>query len=166
MDIPLSGMQPKDHAHESYPDLPSLSKGQNQERNGAHWTCTHKDEIMIPMFPKPKDVKKVRPSVKVFPNGREVLDLKTKAGMDEYQRRRMAMWERQGRRCALQITDICKERHGRWPQDEITFDHEAGRTSGKRDDRIEVNGKPQNASVCAWCNSEKSSRRIAYLDCP
>jgi len=117
-------------------------------------------------FPKPKDIKKVRPSMKVFPNGREVLDLKTKGGMDEYQRRRLAMWERQGCRCALQITDICKQRQGRWPKNEIQFDHSAGRTSGKRDDRIEIGGNPINASVCPFCNSAKGSRKVSYIECP
>jgi len=120
------------------------------------------------MFPKPKDVKKPpRPMMKVFPDGREILDLKTKAGADVYQRRKLEMWDdRQGKRCALMITDICKQRQGRWPKDEIQFDHEHGRGAGKRDDRIEVlrDGKmvPQNAAVCPWCNSAKGSRKMAY----
>ena len=128
---------------------------------------------MIPMFPKPKDIKKVREPVKVFSGGREVCDQLSKAGRDEYARRRLAMWERQGRRCALQITDICKQRQRRWPKDEVQYDHEAGRGGGKQDDRIEVldpkTGKMkwQNASVCAWCNSAKGSRRMPYIvDCP
>ena len=119
-------------------------------------------------FPKPKDIKKVRPFIKIFPNGREVLNIKTKAGMDEYQRRRMAMWDRQGRRCALQITDICKQRQGRWPQDEVQFDHELGRGmgGGKRDDRIFIDGAPVSGAVCPFCNSAKGSRKVPYLDCP
>jgi hypothetical protein len=109
--------------------------------------------------------KQPKPMMKVFPDGREVLDLKTKAGSDEYHRRKQAMWERQGRRCALQITDICKQRQGRWPKDEITFDHFAGRGTGgsKRDDRIFVEGKPINAAVCGWCNSKRGSTRTPYI---
>ena len=123
------------------------------------------------MFPKPKDKKKVREPMKVFPDGREILDLKTKAGSDEYQRRKLAMWERQGRRCALQITDICKQRQGRWSKDDITYDHENGRGAGKQDDRILVmrDGKLvwQNSAVCWFCNSAKGSRRMSYvIDAP
>jgi hypothetical protein len=103
-----------------------------------------------------------KPMVKVFPDGREILDLKTTAGATEYQRRKLEMWERQGRRCALQITDICKQRQGRWPKNETQFDHQNGRGAGKQDDRIEVNGVPQNATLCGWCNTAKGSRRMAY----
>ena len=103
-----------------------------------------------------------KPMVKVFPDGREILDLKTTAGATEYQRRKLEMWERQGRRCALQITDICKQRQGRWPKNETQFDHEHGRGGGKQDDRIFVNGAPQNAAVCPWCNTAKGSRKMAY----
>ena len=38
-----------------------------------------------------------KPMMKVFPDGREVLDLKTRAGADEYQRRKLEMWDRQGK---------------------------------------------------------------------
>lgn len=107
-----------------------------------------------------------KPMVKVFPDGREILDLKTKAGADEYQRRKLKMWDRQGNRCALQLTDICKQRQGRWPKDEVQFDHERGRGAGKQDDRILVNGVPQNAAVCGWCNTAKGSRKIQYNDAP
>lgn len=107
-----------------------------------------------------------KPMMKVFPDGREILNLKTKAGSDEYQRRKLVMWDRQGKRCALMITDICKQRQGRWPKTETQFDHEDGRGGGKQDDRIEVmrDGKivPQNGAVCPWCNSAKGSRKIAY----
>ena len=109
-----------------------------------------------------------KPAVRVFPDGREVLDLKTKAGSDEYQRRKLEMWERQGRRCALQITDACKQRKGRWPKDEVTFDHENGRGGGKQDDRIVVDGRPTNAACCWFCNGAKGSRRMPYnyMDVP
>lgn len=118
-------------------------------------------------FPKPKDMKKPpKPAVKVFDGGREICNQLTKEGRDEYHRRKFMMWDRQGKRCALQITDICKQRQGRWPKEEIQFDHESGRGGGKQDDRIEVirDGKvvPQNAAVCPFCNSAKGSRRMLY----
>lgn len=120
---------------------------------------------MLPAFPKPGQVRKKRPAVKVYPDGREVCVLTTKAGMDEYMRRKKVMWERQGRRCALQISDPCKARQGRWPFDYTQFGHEAPRGLGgaKRDDRIEVNGKPQNYTICPFCNSLQGSRRIPYI---
>ena len=114
-------------------------------------------------FPKPKDIKKQPEAVKVFASGREVCNLRVKAGADEYQRRKLAMWDRQGRRCALQITHICKQRQGRWLVTDVTFDHSNGRGAGKQDDRIEVNGVQQNAAVCHWCNCDKGSRRMPYL---
>lgn len=123
---------------------------------------------MIPAFPKPSQVRKQKPAIKVMPDGRELCDLKTKGGQDEYRSRKQTMWDRQGKRCALQITTQCKSRQGRWPFSEVQFDHQSGRGSGgsKRDDRIEVNGVPQNGAVCAWCNSAKGSRQIPYCLIP
>lgn len=120
---------------------------------------------MLPAFPKPSQVRKQRLVVKVYPDGREVCVLTTKKGMDEYMDRKKKMWERQGRRCALQISDQCKVRQGRWPFDATTFDHQNGRgmAGGKRDDRIEVEGKWLNAAVCWGCNGLKSSQNIPYL---
>ena len=107
-----------------------------------------------------------KPMMKVFPDGREILNLKTKAGADEYQRRKLEMWDRQGKRCALMITDICKQRQGRWPKNETTFDHFSGRGAGgsKRDDRIWIDGNPVNAAVCGFCNSMRGSTRIPYIN--
>ena len=48
---------------------------------------------------------------------------------------------------------------------EVSFEHESGKGSGggKRDDRIEVEGRWQNgASHYAFCNNWKGSRRIDY----
>ena len=128
--------------------------------------CNADGDSVIPAFPKPSQIRKQKPAVKVMPDGREILDLKTKAGADEYQRRKQVMWERQDKRCALQITPQCKARQGRWPFNETQFDHERGRGGGKQDDRIEVGGIAQNATVCAFCNSLKGSRRIPYIDTP
>ena len=123
------------------------------------------------MFPKPKDQKRTPKylcddGVFRYPDGREVCAIKTKKGMDEYQNRKFKMLDRQGGLCALQITDICRNRRGRWPKNEMQFDHESGRGGGKQDDRIEVerDGRMvfQNAAVCAYCNCEKGSRKIKY----
>ena len=51
-------------------------------------------------FPKPGKVQK--PAVKVFADGREVCNMLTKAGRDEYERRKTLMWQRQGYRCCLE----------------------------------------------------------------
>jgi len=69
----------------------------------------------------------------------------------------MAMRERQSELCA-----IC----GLWmKEEETTFDHEDGRGigGGHRDDRIEVDGEPQNAAVHLHCNVRKGSKRTPYL---
>jgi hypothetical protein len=128
----------------------------------------------LPAFPKPGQQKR-KPKyldddgVFRYPDGREVCKLDCKKGSDEYQRRKFVMWDRQGKRCALMITDICKQRQGRWPKDETQYDHEDGRGGGKQDDRIEVldpetgKMKPQNGTVCPYCNSAKGSRKVPYI---
>lgn len=130
---------------------------------------------MIPAFPKPSQTKRApkflcEDGVFRYPDGREVCDLKTKKGADEYQARKRAMWDLQGKKCALQITAICRQRQGRWPVNEVTFDHQRGRGAGKQDDRIwamkDGQMTRQNAAVCPWCNCEKGSRKIPYIDAP
>lgn len=104
-----------------------------------------------------------------MPDGKERCDLSSKKGRDEYRRRTLEMWARQGKRCALQITDICITLQGRWPQDEIQFDHQHGRGGGKQDDRILVPDpktgelKRQSGAVCGWCNNAKGSRKVPYV---
>ena len=104
-----------------------------------------------------------------YPDGREICDQKSKLGRDTYHSRKLEMWVRQGKRCALQITDICRERGGRWSQDEIQFDHQHGRGGGKQDDRILVPDpktgelKRQSGAVCGWCNNAKGSRKVPYV---
>lgn len=132
------------------------------------------------MFPKPKNPPK--PVFKVFRDGREVCS-DTKAGRDEYDRRKRVMWERQKRRCCLEGKAPGCPGRLRW--EESSFEHEAGRGSGgsKRDDRIEVplldenrnpiideNGTPkmkrQNGAAHHFCNSWKASRKVDYADVP
>jgi hypothetical protein len=95
----------------------------------------------------------------VFADGREILNLQTKRGRAEYDRRTKAMWDRQGQRCALVIHLFCKENRGKWQPWEIFFDHELLRGVSRQDDRIEVDGKPLNHAVCGWCNSQRGSQK-------
>jgi hypothetical protein len=116
---------------------------------------------------RPNEVKKDRSHIKVFTGGREVCDLLTKSGRDEYHRRVRAMWERQGKKCGLQISPQCKERNGRLLIDEAQFDHSNSRGMGgsKRDDRIiDDYYRPMNMAVCCWCNSLKGSRPLSDFD--
>jgi hypothetical protein len=106
---------------------------------------------------------KVQVAVRVFRDGREVCNTRIAAGKAIYEGRKMAMWERQGRRC-------CLYRHirscpGRLEWNEATFDHEVprGHGGGSRDDRIVLpDGKWQNGAAHWRCNSLKGSRRIGY----
>lgn len=124
------------------------------------------------MWPKPKDQKDKpkKPAIRIFKDGREVCDLLTKAGRDEYFRRIRAMWERQGRRCSLE--GMVKECPGYLSISEATFDHDEGRGhgGGHRDDRIEIpdakaeGGMRKINSAChPLCNSLKGSVRLSKL---
>ena len=106
-------------------------------------------------LPKPKHRRHPRPAVKVFPDGREVCSWWSKAGREEYARRREEMRQRQKGCCGYCGKPISAE--------EATFEHCAGRgmDGGHRDDRIwDENGQPMNLAVCAPCNSEKGSKRL------
>lgn len=115
-----------------------------------------------PWRPTPTKLRRVRKvkehergqAVKVMPDGREIC-LPTKAGKEEYLRRTIQMWRRQDQRCAL-----CGELIY-YP----TFDHETprGMGSARRDDRISVDGRRQNAAVCLECNEKKGSKRVPYI---
>jgi hypothetical protein len=131
---------------------------------------------MIPAFPKPSQQKQKRKyldddGVFRYPDGREVCQLTSKKGSDEYQRRKFVMLDRQGGRCGLQISPQCKTRGGRLPKAESQFGHEVSRSGGKQDDRIEVldpktgKMKPQNRALCPWCNSLQGSRKMStFID--
>jgi hypothetical protein len=99
-----------------------------------------------------------------YPDGREVCQITSKLGMDEYMRRKRVMWERQGRMCCLygHLADC----PGRLNWADTTFDHEVprGHGGGARDDRIEVDGKWMNGAAHWRCNDAKGSRRIHYND--
>ena len=123
-----------------------------------------KIERILMKLLRPGEVKKEQPAVKVMRDNREICNQLTKAGRDEYHSRVRTMWERQGRKCGLQISPQCKENGGRLLINEAQFDHSWGRGmgGGKRNDRIiGDDGKPLNMAVCCWCNSLKSSRPLS-----
>lgn len=115
---------------------------------------------MLPAFPKPAQLarKNTKPAVRVMKDGREICNLRTKAGQDEYARRKDAMWLRQAKMCCLCRRKLSKEM--------MTFEHDEGRGhgGGHRDDRIEVGGKWQNGVAHPWCNVNKGSVRKSALD--
>jgi hypothetical protein len=107
-----------------------------------------------------------------YADGREVCNLLTKAGRDEYAGRVRKMWLRQGRQCCLQ--GFIKSCPGPLKITEASFEHQDGRgmDGGHRDDRIEkpdpVTGemKPYNGAAHFWCNSLKGSVRMDYHAVP
>lgn len=95
------------------------------------------------------------------PDGREVCD-KTPAGKKEYNRRKEVMWRRQHGMCGLKISPRCPVFI---TLEQSTFEHQDGRGMGgaKRDDRIEIDGKPYNMVACVHCNFKKGSRRLEVV---
>jgi hypothetical protein len=99
---------------------------------------------------------------------REICNLLTKAGRDEYFRRLRVMWLRQGKHCCLE--GWVKGCPGYLKIAEATFEHQDGRgmDGGHRDDRIERldkktgQMKPYNGVAHWQCNREKGSVRIDY----
>jgi hypothetical protein len=118
---------------------------------------------MIPAFPKPGQIKRVKSAVRVFADGREVCDLTIKSGREEYRSRVKKMLSWQNGTCGLQINEQCKARRGRLSFEEAQFDHEVPRGMGgaKRDDRIEIGGKRVSRAVCPWCNCLRGSRPVS-----
>ena len=77
------------------------------------------------------------PTIRILKDGREILNLLTKEGRDEYMRRLREMWERQNRRCCLE--GYIKNCPGKLRLADAVFEHQDGRgyDAGHRDDRIE-----------------------------
>jgi hypothetical protein len=82
------------------------------------------------------------------------------AGRNEYRRRINAMLERQKGFCCLH--GYAPDCPGFLAEEDATFEHENGRSGGRRDDRIEVSGKWINGAAHLICNHWKGSRRINY----
>lgn len=109
----------------------------------------------IPAFPKPGQIKKVKPAFKTLRDGREICDLLTKAGRDEYTRRKRVAWEQQKGVCA-----IC---HLKLNWGDATVDHKKvrGMGGGSRDDRQE-----NLAAVHYVCNTKRGSRTSGFYGNP
>lgn len=107
---------------------------------------------MKPAFPKPKDMRRKREAVHVFPDGREVCQ-NSVAGKLEYRARTIKRAQEQAwlcRICFLPMNIL-----------DVTLDHEDGRgmNGSHRDDRIFRDGKPYNGAVHLHCNLSKASKR-------
>lgn len=115
-------------------------------------------------------MKKEQPAVRVMRDGREICNLLTKSGRDEYDHRKFAMRTRQNNRCCLE--GIIPDCPGFLAKADTTFEHQDGRGSdgGHRDDRIERPDpktgemRPYNGAAHWVCNSKKASVRINYSD--
>jgi hypothetical protein len=94
-------------------------------------------------------------AIKVYPDGREVFNLRTVEGQALYRRRVYEMAIRQDFVCG-----ICKKGE-LLNAYSATFEHEDGRgmNGGHRDDRIMKDGKPYNCAAHSWCNVKKGSKR-------
>jgi hypothetical protein len=99
-----------------------------------------------------------------LPDGKEVCDLTSKKGRDEYELRKSQMHERQALICCLY--GHCPTCPGRLRRAEAMFEHEDGRGAGRQDDRTEKTVKGVtvwiNGVAHPYCNSWKGSRRIPY----
>lgn len=97
----------------------------------------------VKLFPKPP--------ILIRRDGKEICNLKTSLGRASYRGRIDRMVIRQEYLCCN-----CREplvmKHA-------TFEHENGRGAGKRDDRIEVDGKPINGASHGICNVLRGSKR-------
>ena len=108
---------------------------------------------MIAPLLKPKDQKrKPKPAVMYRRDGKEICDKSTVRGRIEYKTRTLLMFRRQ--------KQICRWCGFPMIWEDATFDHDNGRTKGNQDDRIEVDGKWQNAAVHGTCNGERGSIRF------
>jgi hypothetical protein len=112
-------------------------------------------------FPKPSDVDRSPEIIRVYPDGREVINKATLDGRREYRARTLEMVLRQAGRCCLEgYAPMCR---GWMLEFEATFEHEWGRGVGKRDDRIILpDGTWINGAAHSLCNGWKGSRYIDY----
>ena len=94
-----------------------------------------------------------------YPDGRQVCQLKTAAGLREYKKRTEDMCLRQECRCPL-----CMHWLRAW---QARFDHEDGRgmNGGHRCDKIlHEDSTWKNAALCDGCNGEKGSKRYRWIN--
>lgn len=101
---------------------------------------------------------KRKPDVIVYADGRERCNPLRLGGKLEYLHRKGAMWNRQDGLCCI----CCKPLAFR----DATFEHERGRNAQRIDERIWVNGLPQNGVSHELCNSERGSKRTPIYHYP
>ncbi len=93
-----------------------------------------------------------------MPDGREIC-LQNDAGRAEYKARKMRAWQRQHGLCSL--VGIAPNCPGPLSLIECEFEHAAGRTAGRRDDRIfDESGQPINSVCHKACNRYKASQHF------
>lgn len=108
------------------------------------------------------DRRKRREAFETKLDGREICDLRGRAGRREYRLRTLTMWHRQDGICPMCGKPIAEE--------DASFDHiiPRGFNGAFRDDRIEirVDGHViwQNQCLHLWCNIKKGSRREVRED--
>lgn len=106
-------------------------------------------------FPKPSEIRKPKPATKTTRDGRLICNLKTVAGVLEYERLKDLMYDRQKGICSL---------GNHWmPRSEATFEHTDLRSGGRQNDLIEYD-KPNgehvvNTVACGFHNGQKGSKR-------
>ena len=115
-------------------------------------------------FPKPGDVKREPEWVTAFPDGREILNTRTKRGRDEYARRREVCARRQGNRCfhcgLAMGEDVTFEHTGPLGPDGKPVGGGRGMNGSRHDDRVlDELGRKLNAASHLRCNTEMGSRR-------
>jgi hypothetical protein len=98
-----------------------------------------------------------KPAV-IFRGQREICNPVTDDGILQYWYRRTAMWVRQEGSCCI----CCQDLH----LADASFEHENGRTAGRRDDRIEIDGKAHNGASHLWCNKRRGSKRTPIYHYP
>ena len=99
-----------------------------------------------------------KPAV-IYRGEREICNPATAEGCAEYKYRTLLMWLRQDSWCCFHEYDFCP---GRLALKDATFEHENGRTGGKRDDRIWLPNerRPLNGAAHLECNSIAGSRKL------
>ena len=95
--------------------------------------------------------KREKPDVFIYLDGREVCNMETAAGREEYRNRVRLMLRRQNGKCCNCQKPLYSGH--------ATFEHENGRGAAKQDDRIEINGLPVNGASHDVCNVLRGSKR-------
>lgn len=118
--------------------------------------------MTMPMFPKPGQVKQKRKyldddGVFRYPNGREVCQLTSTKGREEYIRRKRVAWESQTivvNKRTIHVCSICGQELF-WKDATVDHKNPRGMGGGSRDDRQQNIG-----AAHGLCNQQKGSKRF------